>query len=46
MTSTPSRVFALTAWLALLGMWLGAGVTDVVLDWPKGRQQGLQARAT
>jgi hypothetical protein len=25
-------VFALTAWLALLGMWLGAGVTDVGLD--------------
>ena len=43
---TGGAVFALTAWLALLGMWLGAGVTDVVLDWPRGRQQGLQARAT
>jgi uncharacterized protein len=29
---TGGSIFALTAWLALLGMWAGAGVTDRLLD--------------
>jgi len=27
-----AAIFALTAWLALIGMWLGAGLTDRLLD--------------
>jgi uncharacterized membrane protein YedE/YeeE len=29
---TGGAIFALTAWLALLGMWAGAGLTDHLLD--------------
>jgi len=29
---TGGSIFALTAWLALVGMWAGAAVTDRVLD--------------
>jgi uncharacterized membrane protein YedE/YeeE len=29
---TGASVFALTAWLVLIGMWLGAGMTDLVVD--------------
>ena len=29
---TGGAVFALTAWLTLLGMWAGAGLTDRLLD--------------
>lgn len=29
---TGGAIFALTAWLALLGMWAGAGLTDRLLD--------------
>ncbi len=29
---TGGSIFALTAWLALLGMWIGGGLTDKVLD--------------
>jgi uncharacterized membrane protein YedE/YeeE len=29
---TGGSIFALTAWLALLGMWAGAGVVDRLLD--------------
>lgn len=29
---TGGAVFALTAWLALVGMWAGAGITDRLLD--------------
>ncbi|MCZ8375350.1 MAG: YeeE/YedE family protein [Beijerinckiaceae bacterium] len=28
-------IFSVTAWLALLGMWLGAGTTHLLLDAPK-----------
>lgn len=28
-------IFSVTAWLALLGMWLGAGATHLLLDAPK-----------
>jgi len=27
-----ASVFALTAWISLIGMWLGAGLTDFVVD--------------
>ena len=30
-----AAVFALTAWLALIGMWLGAGLTDRLADRPQ-----------
>ena len=29
---TGASVFALTAWIVLVGMWLGAGLTDLVVD--------------
>jgi hypothetical protein len=29
---TGGAVFALTAWLALIGMWAGAGLTDRLMD--------------
>jgi uncharacterized membrane protein YedE/YeeE len=31
---TGGAIFALTAWLTLVGMWLGAGLTDRWLDSP------------
>jgi uncharacterized membrane protein YedE/YeeE len=43
---TGGAVFALTAWVALGGMWLGAGVTDLIVDRPQGRQQILQVKTT
>ena len=30
-----AAIFALTAWLALIAMWVGAGLTDRLLDHPK-----------
>ena len=29
---TGGAIFAVTAWLSLLGMWLGAGLTDRLVD--------------
>lgn len=46
---TGGSVFALTAWLALIGMWAGAGLTDRLLDGqpathqPSERVVGTQA---
>jgi len=44
---TGGSVFSLTAWAALSGMWIGAGITDTLLDresdpqpslsWPKAQ---------
>jgi hypothetical protein len=31
---TGGAIFALTAWLALVGMWAGAGITDRLMDSP------------
>jgi uncharacterized membrane protein YedE/YeeE len=31
---TGGAIFALTAWLALAGMWLGAGIADTLIDSP------------
>ncbi|MBK6596208.1 MAG: YeeE/YedE family protein [Burkholderiales bacterium] len=38
---TGGSIFALTAWVALVGMWVGAGVTDRLLD--TGEQTSLAA---
>lgn len=32
---TGGALFAVTAWLTLLGMWIGAGITDQLVDTPK-----------
>lgn len=46
---TGGSIFALTAWLALIGMWAGAGITDRLLDsqtaahQPSERVPGTQA---
>jgi hypothetical protein len=29
---TGGAIFALTSWLALAGMWVGAGITDRLVD--------------
>lgn len=31
---TGGSIFALTAWITLLGMWVGAGITDRLMDHP------------
>lgn len=36
---TGGAIFALTAWIALVGMWAGAGLTDRLLDGNSVRQQ-------
>ena len=30
-----ASVFALTAWISLIGMWLGAGLADRLVDRPE-----------
>ncbi|MCX8018814.1 MAG: YeeE/YedE family protein, partial [Rhodocyclaceae bacterium] len=42
---TGGAIFALTAWLSLLAMWLGAGVADWMLDRPTETRSGLQTGA-
>lgn len=42
---TGGAIFALTAWVTLLGMWLGAGLTDRLMDWPAKRSTGPAASA-
>jgi uncharacterized membrane protein YedE/YeeE len=37
---TGGAIFALTAWLSLAGMWLGAGLTDRWLDGGSLQAQG------
>ena len=39
-------IFASTAWLTLIGMWLGAGVTDKLLDGESIEQQIFETPAT
>jgi hypothetical protein len=34
---TGASVFALTAWIVLAGMWLGAGITDYFVDRRSGK---------
>jgi uncharacterized protein len=34
-----AAVFALTAWLALIGMWLGAGLSNALIDRPQSTTQ-------
>lgn len=38
---TGASVFALTAWVVLLGMWIGAGLTDFFLDRPGDSAKAL-----
>ena len=33
-----ASVFALTAWISLIGMWAGAGLTNHLLDRPKQQE--------
>jgi len=40
---TGGAIFALTAWLTLLGMWVGAGLTDQWIDGPLPAGVSLQA---
>ena len=37
-----SAVFATTAWVALFSMWLGAMLTDALVDWPAERRMTLR----
>ncbi|MCE1238392.1 MAG: YeeE/YedE family protein [Azonexaceae bacterium] len=36
-----ASIFALTAWIALIGMWAGAGLADALIDRPERRQAAL-----
>jgi hypothetical protein len=40
---TGGAIFALTAWVSLLGMWGGAGLMDRLLDNRPDREQARQA---
>ncbi len=40
-----AAIFALTAWLALIGMWLGAGLADRLADGPEKKTAGTSAPA-
>ena len=40
---TGGAIFAVTAWLTLLGMWVGAGVMDRLIDGPNRRTVATQA---
>lgn len=42
---TGGAVFALTAWLALFAMWVGAGVTDWLVDQPSEMKAAASAPA-
>jgi hypothetical protein len=35
---TGGSIFALTAWLTLLGMWVGGGIADRLIDRPQPRE--------
>lgn len=43
---TGGAVFALTAWLALIGMWVGAGLMDHMIDAPTPVSLSLHPQAT
>jgi uncharacterized membrane protein YedE/YeeE len=43
---TGGAIFALTAWVALVGMWLGGGLMDWLLDQKLAQVQFWQHRAT
>ena len=43
---TGGSIFALTAWITLLGMWLGAGLTDRWIDGPAGQQPAAHVSPT
>jgi uncharacterized membrane protein YedE/YeeE len=41
---TGGAIFAVTAWVTLLGMWLGAGITDRMMDYePATKENATQA---
>ena len=39
---TGGAIFASTAWMALLGMWAGAGLMDRLIDSPKTQTNSAQ----
>jgi hypothetical protein len=41
-----SAVFATTAWVALGAIWVGAMLTDALVDWPAERGRSLGEAAT
>lgn len=42
---TGASVFALTAWIVLVGMWLGAGLTDLIVDRGLAKEAALTVDA-
>lgn len=42
---TGGAVFALTAWITLIGMWAGAGLMDRLIDWPAPVSQSPTTQA-
>ena len=43
---TGGSIFALTAWLSLLGMWIGAGLTDRFIDSPSQSLSVMSAHSS
>ena len=43
---TGGSIFALTAWLSLLGMWIGAGLTDRFIDSPSQSLSAMSAHSS
>ena len=43
---TGGSIFALTAWITLVGMWLGAGLTDRWIDGPAAQPSVTQPVVT
>ena len=42
---TGGAIFAVTAWITLVGMWIGGGLTDRLLDRPHHREHPAQSEA-
>lgn len=38
---TGGAIFAVTAWLTLVGMWVGGGIADRLIDRPKPRAEPM-----
>lgn len=43
---TGGAIFALTAWITLVGMWVGAGITDRLMDGPATHPQKIASPAS
>jgi uncharacterized membrane protein YedE/YeeE len=38
-----AAIFALTAWIALIGMWVGAGLSNALIDRPLPKEKSARS---